>query len=86
MLWSTHVQEKYCQCIAKSDNGEINGKFFHLPLLVSDDGGHGMIFSAEEKLMLTFHSPNQTGFERPVFRELEDIGDTVQIKQLCSLF
>lgn len=81
MLWSTFVKHKYCQCIAKSDNGEIDGSFIHLPPLISDDGGHGMIFKYGDKLMLTFHSPNQTGFERPVFTELEDIGDTVILKK-----
>ncbi len=81
MLWSTFVKHKYCQCIAKSDNGEIDGSFIHLPPLISDDGGHGMIFKYGDKLMLTFHSPNQTRFERPVFTELEDIGDTVILKK-----
>lgn len=81
MLWSTFVNHKYCQCIAKSDNGEIDGNFIHLPPLISDDGGHGMIFSFDNKLMLTFHSPNQTGFERPTFTELEDIGETVILKK-----
>lgn len=81
MLWSTFVNHKYCQCIAKSDNGEIDGNFIHLPPLISDDGGHGMIFSFDNKLMLTFHSPNQTGFEKPIFTELEDTGDTVIVKK-----
>lgn len=80
MLWSTFVNHKYCQCIAKSDNGEIDGNFIHLSPLISDDGGHGMIFSFNDRLMLTFHSPNKTGFERPIFKELEDIGDTVILK------
>lgn len=80
LIWSTFIDHKYAQCIAKSDNGDIDGKFIHLPPLITNDGGHGMIFSADEKLMLTFHTPNQTGFERPTFKELEDIGDTIKIK------
>ncbi len=80
LIWSTFIKGKYAQCIAKSDNGDINGKFTHLPPLITDDGGHGMIFKADDRLMLTFHTPNQTGFERPVFKELEDTGDTIRLK------
>lgn len=80
LIWSTFIKGQYAQCIARSDNGDIDGKFIHLPPLITNDGGHGMIFKADDKLLLTFHTPNQTGFERPVFRELEDIGDTVILK------
>ena len=80
LIWSTFIDHKYAQCIAKSDNGDIDGKFIHLPPLITDDGGHGMIFNAGDKLMLTFHTPNQTGYERPVFRELEDLGNTIKMK------
>lgn len=80
LIWSTFVEHKYCQCAAKSNNGEIDGEFVHLPLLVKNDGGHGMIFRQGDKLMLTYHTPNQTGLERPVFKELEDIGDNIRIK------
>ena len=79
MVWSTFIKGKYAQCLARSDNGEINGNFVHLPPLISDDGGHGMIFSGRDGLMLTFHSPNKTGSERPTFRKLRDTGDSVEI-------
>lgn len=80
LIWSTFINHKYAQCIAKSDNGDIDGNFIHLPPLIANDGGHGMIFKAENKLMLTFHTPNQTGYERPVFHELEDLGNTIKMK------
>lgn len=80
MIWSTFVNEKYCQCVARSDNGEIDGNFVHLPILIDNDGGHGMIFKFGERLMLTFHSPNKTGFERPVFKEIVDMGDYLKLK------
>ncbi len=80
LIWSTFVNHMYCQCIAKSDNGEIDGSFIHLPPMITNDGGHGMIFKADGKLILTFHTPNQTGLERPAFRELEDVGDRLKIK------
>ncbi|MGN1123336.1 MAG: glycoside hydrolase family 43 protein [Eubacterium sp.] len=79
MIWSTFVNHKYTQCLAKSDNGEIDGKFIHLPLLIDDDGGHGMIFKAFGKLMLTFHTPNKSGEEHPAFKELEDIGSAIRL-------
>lgn len=81
MIWSTFINGRYAQCLAKSDNGEIDGKFIHLSPLITDDGGHGMIFKAEDKLILTFHSPNRTDFERPVFKELGDTGKTIEIKE-----
>lgn len=81
MLWSTSAKGKYCQCVAKSENGEIDGKFIHLPPIITDDGGHGMIFSFENQLTLTFHSPNKTGFEHPVFKKIEDLGDSIKIAE-----
>lgn len=80
LIWSTFIKGKYAQCVAKSDNGNIDGNFLHLPPLITDDGGHGMIFKADNRLMLTFHTPNQTSFERPVFRELEDTGKSIRLK------
>lgn len=80
LIWSTFINHRYAQCIAKSDNGEIDGRFLHLPPLITDDGGHGMIFNANEKRILTFHSPNKTNYERPVFRELEDANGNLTLK------
>lgn len=82
LIWSTFVKGMYCQCVAKSSNGELDGEFVHLPPLITNDGGHGMIFKADDKLMLTYHTPNKTNYERPTFRELEDIGSTVVLKNL----
>lgn len=80
LIWSTFIKGKYAQCAAKSDNGEIDGHFTHLPPVITNDGGHGMIFSFGEKLMLTYHSPNQTLMERPVFKEIEDLGGEIKLK------
>lgn len=79
LIWSTFINGKYAQCAAKSNNADIDGKFVHLPPLITDDGGHGMIFKADDELILTFHTPNQTGFERPTFRKLKDNGETIEI-------
>lgn len=80
LMWSTFIGDDYCQCIAKSDNKEIDGTFHHFPPIITSDGGHGMIFRTDDKLMLTFHSPNQTDFERPRFMELEDLGTEIKLK------
>jgi GH43 family beta-xylosidase len=80
LIWSTFVNHMYCQCIAKSSNGELDGEFIHLPPMITNDGGHGMLFHTDDELLLTFHTPNQTGFERPTFRAIDDLGDRLVIK------
>lgn len=80
MIWSTFIEGKYAQCITRSDNGRMDGHFLHLDPLITDDGGHGMIFRAGDKLYLTYHSPNTSGLEKPCLRELEDLGDTLTLR------
>lgn len=77
MIWSTFINGKYAQCMAKSDNGEIDGTFIHLEPLITNDGGHGMIFQADNALYLTYHSPNTTNKERPIFKKIADNGDKI---------
>lgn len=79
LIWSTFINHKYCQCVAKSSNGEIDGNFVHPDPIITDDGGHGMIFKKGEELFLTFHTPNQTGLERPSFVKLRDTGTSIEI-------
>ena len=80
MLWSTFIKEKYAECVVRFTDGELGMNFEHLPPILDDDGGHGMIFKGKDKLYLTFHSPNQTDYERPCFIEIEDNGSSVSIK------
>lgn len=80
MIWSTFIHHKYAQCLAKSDNGEIDGNFFHLPPLITNDGGHGMIFNGKDGLMLTYHTPNISGHEHPAFKKIRDTGDKIVIE------
>ncbi len=80
MLWSTFIKGKYAECLVRFDGGEFGTDFTHLEPLIDDDGGHGMIFADEDKLYLTFHSPNKSGFEKPRFIEIEDKGYTVSLK------
>ncbi len=70
-LWASFSAGGYTEAIAVSDNGEIDGHFRHIEPLFEKDGGHGMVFRAlDGSLYLTLHSPNQTPYERPVFRRL----------------
>lgn len=79
MLWSTFIKDKYAECVVRFRNGEIGTDFEHLEPLISDDGGHGMIFKKKGTPILTFHSPNKSGEEHPVFRELIDMGSEIKI-------
>ena len=67
MMWSSFSKGNYVEAIAYSDNGEIDGKWYHDDkLLFEKDGGHGMLFKTnEDKLMFVMHSPNITPDERP---------------------
>lgn len=78
MIWSTFIDGKYAECVVRFKDGTIKGEFEHIEPLIKDDGGHGMIFKAGEKLFLTFHTPNQTDFERPAFIELKDCGNHLE--------
>ena len=80
MLWSTYIKGKYAECLVRFNDGDLSMNFEHLPPLIDDDGGHGMLFKTEDKLFLTYHSPNTSGFEHPCFIEVEDAGDTITIK------
>lgn len=80
MLWSTFINHQYAECLVKFPDGELNTNFIHLEPLIDDDGGHGMIFKGDNKLYLTFHSPNKSLFERPKFIEITDNGSELKIK------
>lgn len=76
MIWSTCLSSGYAECMAYSDNGEIDGNFIHVDPLFKEDGGHGMIFEHDGKLCLVLHSPNYpTGAERPVIIEIAETAD-----------
>ena len=80
MIWSTHINGDYAQCVATSDNGKISGTWSHLPTLFDNDGGHGMIFrSLEGKLILSLHRPNGQPNERPEFFEIKETENSLEI-------
>lgn len=82
MIWSSFSNDQYAQGVAVSESGDVLGPWKQQsePLYESD-GGHGMIFTTfEGQVMLTLHSPNQSPNERVVFIELQEEGDSIQLK------
>ncbi len=80
MIWSSFIKGQYAELLVRFEEGEIGTNFVHLPPIIDNDGGHGMIFKADNKLYLTFHSPNRSGTEHPAFVEISDCGDSVAMK------
>jgi arabinan endo-1,5-alpha-L-arabinosidase len=82
MLWSSFGAQGYAMGVARSVTGHVTGPWQQeAQPLWAKDGGHGMIFNTfDGRLMLTFHSPNNTPDERPVFVEIEETADSVCLK------
>lgn len=83
MLWSSFKSGSYATGIAESVTGKLAGPWKQQSNLLFDkDGGHGMLFKTfDGKLMLTLHGPNgPSGKERAQIHEVEDTGDTLELK------
>lgn len=82
MLWSSAGPRGYAMGIAHSESGGIAGPWRQeAEPLWAENGGHGMIFQTfDARLILTFHSPNTTPEERPVFVEIKESGDSIRIR------
>ncbi len=84
MLWSSFMNGEYAIGIAESTTGRITGPWRHRPEpLFSRNGGHGMVFRGfDGVLRLVIHAPNSpSGAERARIFELEDTGDTLELKK-----
>ena len=79
LIWSTFIGKSYIEALVRFKDGVINQNFEHLEPIITDDGGHGMIFKAKNKLFLTFHSPNRTDYERVKLIEIEDVGNSIKV-------
>ena len=51
MIWSSFIKNQYAEMLVRFENGEIGTKFTHLPPIIDNDGGHGMVFESEGKLL-----------------------------------
>lgn len=80
-IWSSFYKGNYCEAIARSDNGRIDGKWtIDDKLVYEKDGGHGMIFADfDGENYFVFHQPNETPLERPVIEKI-DIDELVNNK------
>ncbi len=89
MLWSGFNREdngiyNYFQAVAKSDNGEIDGKWIcQDELLYENDGGHGMVFKDfDGSLKLVVHQPNNgAGIEHPLILDVEETDGKLLLNQ-----
>lgn len=81
MIWSTFIDGKYAECVVKFKDKELSLNFEHLEPLLDSDGGHGMIFSDENDVYFTYHTPNKSGMERVALCKIDDHGDFIAIKQ-----
>ena len=82
MLWSSHGNEGYTVSIARSETGLITGPWKQEALpLWTKDGGHAMIFRTfDHRLLMTFHMPNNSPNERPIFIEIEESATGIRLK------
>lgn len=81
-IWSSFNANGYTELICKSDNGDVDGNWTVLDQpLSSEDGGHGMIFTAfDGKEYFLMHKPNAPATaERPVIAELKHDGGRIFI-------
>lgn len=84
MIWSSFVENNiYAIGVSRSESGTIMGPWIHEEKpLYNKDAGHGMIFETfNNKLMLTIHTPNETGKERAIFIELIEKNDRLMLKK-----
>ena len=81
MLWSSFAENwKYCVAIARSAGGVLGPWRHDATPMLSDDGGHGMLFRTfEGALHLSLHRPNGDGRERAFFQPIEESGAQLRI-------
>lgn len=81
MLWSSLTATGYGIGLSVSESGGILGPWQQREQAIfSADGGHGMIFTALNGVKyLTIHTPNKTPDERPVFLEVREKADGLEI-------
>lgn len=81
MLWSMKGERGYMECVYRSDDGTLFGKFSPSSVLYGDDGGHGMIFEDKEgDKKFTLHTPNTRGLERAKIFDLIEKDDKISLK------
>ena len=87
MIWSTFVSASgYCVLVTESQSGGINGPWINQKPIYKENGGHGMIFqSFDGRLMMALHQPNTRARERLHLFEVDDTGQTLEVKGEVTL-
>ena len=83
MLWTSGSATGYTTGLAISASGKLAGPWRQQAEPVfRADGGHAMLFHRfDGQLMMILHQPNKVPNERAVIMEMEDLGDTLRVKQ-----
>ena len=80
MLWSSHGKDGYAMGMAVADKIDGEWKQIETPI-VSQNGGHGMIFEKDGRLFITYHQPNDPHMaERAHFAEIEEVDGIFRLK------
>jgi hypothetical protein len=82
MVWSSFGTGGYEVGLALSKSGTLAGPWIQQAKpLYDQDGGHPMLFHRfDGRLMMILHTPNHPPLERAKLFEVEDLGDTLQLK------
>lgn len=82
MLWSSWQEDgQYAETVAYSLSGRLIGPWRQAEPLLTDNSGHGMIFTAfDGRLMLVVHHPTMSPQSRARLHELEDTGEGLRIR------
>ncbi|HZI31649.1 MAG TPA: glycoside hydrolase family 43 protein [Candidatus Binatia bacterium] len=83
MVWSSFGAGGYEVGLAISKSGKLAGPWVQqAEPLYDKDGGHPMLFHRfDGQLMMILHSPNHPPMERAKLFAVEDLGDTLRLKQ-----
>lgn len=74
LLWSSWSNSGYAMGLSALEGDLFNGSWQHGRQPFVRGGGHGMVFKDKnERMILTYHSPNDRLKEHPVFRPLESL-------------
>jgi arabinan endo-1,5-alpha-L-arabinosidase len=84
MVWSSFGDGGYSVGLAISRSGKLAGPWDQQAVpLFAHDGGHPMLFNRlDGQLMMMLHTPNHAPDERAHLYEVEDLGDTLRLKNL----
>ena len=77
MLWASWGKNRYCEGVAWSESGTIEGPWIQeTESLKGDNSGHAMMFTTfEGKRLLSIHHVEGNGPRKPELWEIDDSGD-----------